>query len=54
MTTITSKSRFLKIADSAEREQPTYRGFLAELLMAQCGPRPPPLRAAVEIIRVTS
>lgn len=35
----TLRSRFVEIADAAEREQLTYRGFLAELLMAECDDR---------------
>lgn len=35
----TMRSRFVEIADAAEREQLTYRGFLAELLMAECDDR---------------
>jgi len=31
----TMRSRFAEIAESAQREQLTYRGFLAELLMAE-------------------
>jgi hypothetical protein len=31
--------RFTEIADAAEREQLTYRGFLAELLLAECDDR---------------
>jgi hypothetical protein len=32
----TMRTRFIEVADAAEREQLTYRGFLAELLMAEC------------------
>ncbi len=35
----TMRSRFAEIAESAQREQLTYRGFLAELLMAECDDR---------------
>jgi cytochrome P450 len=35
----TIRSRFGEIADAAEREQLTYRGFLAELLMTECDDR---------------
>src|SRR5688500_2788040 len=35
----TIRSQFLATADAAEREQLTYRGFLAELLMAECEDR---------------
>ena len=35
----TFRSRFTEIADAAEREQLTYRGFLAELLLAECDDR---------------
>jgi DNA replication protein DnaC len=35
----TIRSRFTEIADAAEREQLTYRGFLAELLLAECDDR---------------
>ncbi len=35
----TMRSRFVEIADAAERQQLTYRGFLAELLMAECDDR---------------
>src|SRR5258708_5910245 len=35
----TIRSRFSEIADAAEREQLTYRGFLAELLMTECDDR---------------
>src|SRR4029453_6294356 len=33
------RSRFAEIADAAQRQQMTYRGFLAELLMAECEDR---------------
>ncbi|MER5327094.1 IS21-like element helper ATPase IstB [Streptosporangium roseum] len=35
----TLRQQFVAIADAAEREQLTYRGFLAELLMAECEDR---------------
>ncbi len=35
----TMRARFAEVADSAQREQLTYRGFLAELLMAECDDR---------------
>jgi len=35
----TLRSRFADTADAAERQQLTYRGFLAELLMAECDDR---------------
>jgi DNA replication protein DnaC len=35
----TMRSQFNAIADAAERDQMTYRGFLAELLMAECDDR---------------
>jgi DNA replication protein DnaC len=35
----TIRGRFGEIADAAEREQLTYRGFLAELLMTECDDR---------------
>lgn len=35
----TLRQQFVDIADAAEREQLTYRGFLAELLMAECEDR---------------
>ncbi len=35
----TMRSRFGEVADAAQREQLTYRGFLAELLMAECDDR---------------
>ncbi|WP_336203816.1 ATP-binding protein [Nonomuraea sp. LPB2021202275-12-8] len=35
----TLRQQFIGIADAAEREQLTYRGFLAELLMAECEDR---------------
>src|SRR5215218_10109584 len=35
----TMRARFVEVADAAEREQLTYRGFLAELLMAECDDR---------------
>src|SRR6266498_2976477 len=35
----TIRTRFGEIADAAEREQLTYRGFLAELLMTECDDR---------------
>jgi DNA replication protein DnaC len=35
----TIRSRFGEIADAAQREQLTYRGFLAELLMTECEDR---------------
>jgi DNA replication protein DnaC len=35
----TIRTRFTEIADGAEREQLTYRGFLAELLLAECADR---------------
>ncbi len=35
----TMRSRFAEVADAAQREQLTYRGFLAELLMAECDDR---------------
>jgi DNA replication protein DnaC len=35
----TIRSRFTEIADAAEREQLSYRGFLAELLLAECDDR---------------
>ena len=33
------RARFAEVADAAQREQLTYRGFLAELLMAECDDR---------------
>ena len=38
----TIRCRFIEIADAAEREQLTYRGFLAELLLAECDDRRDP------------
>src|SRR6266540_298996 len=35
----TIRTRFGEVADAAEREQLTYRGFLAELLMIECDDR---------------
>lgn len=35
----TIRAQFEEIADQASREQMTYRGFLAELLMAECDDR---------------
>jgi DNA replication protein DnaC len=35
----TIRSQFTDIADAAEREKLTYRGFLAELLMGECDDR---------------
>jgi DNA replication protein DnaC len=35
----TLRAQFIATADAAEREQLTYRGFLAELLMAECEDR---------------
>ena len=35
----TIRGQFIPTADAAEREQLTYRGFLAELLMAECDDR---------------
>ena len=35
----TMRARFVEVADAAEREQLTYRGFLADLLMAECDDR---------------
>ena len=35
----TIRSRFAEIASAAEREQLTYLGFLAELVMAECDDR---------------
>jgi DNA replication protein DnaC len=35
----TIRSQFAEMADKAEREQLTYRGFLAELFMAECEDR---------------
>jgi DNA replication protein DnaC len=35
----TIRGQFIATADAAEREQLTYRGFLAELLMAECDDR---------------
>jgi DNA replication protein DnaC len=35
----TIRAQFTAAADAAEREQMTYRGFLAELLMAECEDR---------------
>ena len=35
----TIRAQFTAVADAAEREQMTYRGFLAELLMAECDDR---------------
>jgi DNA replication protein DnaC len=35
----TMRTRFAEIADAAEREQLTYLGFLAELVMAECDDR---------------
>jgi DNA replication protein DnaC len=33
------RARFIEVADAAEREQLTYRGFLAGLLMPECDDR---------------
>lgn len=35
----TMRARFAEVADAAQREQLTYRGFLAELLLAECDDR---------------
>jgi DNA replication protein DnaC len=35
----TIRDRFAELADAAKRQQLTYRGFLAELLMAECDDR---------------
>ncbi len=35
----TVRTRFVEIADAAAREQMTFRGFLAELLLAECDDR---------------
>ncbi|MGH8918156.1 MAG: ATP-binding protein, partial [Actinomycetes bacterium] len=35
----TIRERFGEIAEAAEREQLTYRGFLAELLLSECDDR---------------
>ncbi|MFI7523376.1 IS21-like element helper ATPase IstB [Micromonospora globbae] len=35
----TLRSRFADVADTAKRQQLTYRGFLAELLLAECDDR---------------
>jgi DNA replication protein DnaC len=35
----TLRARFAEIADAAEREQLSYRGFLAELLLSECDDR---------------
>jgi hypothetical protein len=35
----TLRAQFTDLADTAAREQMTYRGFLAELLMAECDDR---------------
>nr|WSZ11928.1 IS21-like element helper ATPase IstB [Streptomyces canus] len=35
----TMRSQFSELADAAARDQMTYRGFLAELLMAECDDR---------------
>jgi len=35
----TMRARFAELADAAERQQLTYRGFLAELLMSECDDR---------------
>lgn len=35
----TIRTQFIATADAADREQLTYRGFLAELLMAECEDR---------------
>ena len=35
----TLRARFVDAADAAERQQLTYRGFLAELLLAECDER---------------
>ncbi len=35
----TMRARFGEVADAAQREQLTYRGFLADLLMAECDDR---------------
>ena len=35
----TMRARFAELAEAAEREQLTYRGFLVELLMAECDDR---------------
>jgi hypothetical protein len=32
----TIRNQFAEVADRAERDQLTYRGFLAELFMAEC------------------
>jgi hypothetical protein len=36
---VAMRARFVEISDAAEREQMAYRGFLAELLMAECDDR---------------
>lgn len=35
----TMRGQFSELADAAARDQMTYRGFLAELLMAECDDR---------------
>src|SRR5690242_13136057 len=35
----TMRAKFTDVADTAEKEQLSYRGFLAELLMAECDDR---------------
>jgi hypothetical protein len=35
----TIRSQFTDLAEAAARDQMTYRGFLAELLMAECDDR---------------
>ena len=35
----TVRIQFPELAEAAAREQMTYRGYLAELLMAECGDR---------------
>lgn len=35
----TMRAQYTEIAEAAEREQMTYRGFLAELMMAECDDR---------------
>ncbi|MGO8978022.1 MAG: hypothetical protein ACLPN6_15470 [Streptosporangiaceae bacterium] len=35
----TLRAQFTDLADTASKEQMTYRGYLAELLMAECDDR---------------
>ena len=48
----TIRSRFTEIADAAEREQLTYRGFLAELLNVQVDRTPQEGFGLLELVAV--